>query len=163
MNERLAIRAVFAAGLLLGAAPVFAPAPKTEFDVAGFARLPVLEGGRVKPLDSFARNALLLIRGKSSALVDGKRVGATQWLLDAAYKPALADTYPIFVIATVAMSYEIIEWIYAANSDPAAGAAYLGSQGDIWDAQKDMLADILGALVATLIFFAFNNTRAKRS
>ena len=70
----------------------------------------------------------------------------------------LLFTYPVFVIGTIAMSYEIIEWIYAANSDPAAGAAYLGSQGDIWDAQKDMLADTLGALVATT-FFLFRTPR----
>lgn len=62
-------------------------------------------------------------------------------------------TYPVFVIATIAMSYELIEWIYAANNDPEAGAAYLGSQGDIWDAQKDMLSDTLGAIVATTFFF----------
>jgi putative membrane protein len=66
----------------------------------------------------------------------------------------LLFTYPIFAIATIAMSYELIEWIYAALSDPAAGAAYLGSQGDIWDAQKDMLADTLGAIVAMMIFFS---------
>ena len=65
----------------------------------------------------------------------------------------LLATYSIFAIATVAMSYEIIEWIYAASSDGAAGAAYLGSQGDIWDAQKDMLADTLGAITATTFFF----------
>ncbi|MFZ2153637.1 MAG: DUF2238 domain-containing protein [Candidatus Moraniibacteriota bacterium] len=65
----------------------------------------------------------------------------------------LLFTYPIFVIATIAMSYELIEWIYAALSDPAAGAAYLGSQGDIWDAQKDMLADTLGAIMAVILFF----------
>lgn len=64
----------------------------------------------------------------------------------------LLFTYPIFLIATVAMSYEIIEWIYAANADPLAGAAYLGSQGDIWDAQKDMLADTLGAIIAMVFF-----------
>lgn len=62
-------------------------------------------------------------------------------------------TYPVFVIATIAMSYELIEWIYAATANPEAGIAYLGSQGDIWDAQKDMLADTLGALVATTLFF----------
>src|SRR5262245_60762679 len=39
-------------------------------------------------------------------------------------------TYPVFVIATVAMTYEIIEWLYAAGASPEAGAAYLGSQGD---------------------------------
>ena len=65
-------------------------------------------------------------------------------------------TYPILAIATVAMSYELIEWIYAANADAAAGAAYLGSQGDIWDAQKDMLADTLGAIIATAYFFWHN-------
>jgi len=30
--------------------------------------------------------------------------------------------------------------------DPEAGAAFLGSQGDIWDAQKDMFVAILGSL-----------------
>jgi putative membrane protein len=65
----------------------------------------------------------------------------------------LLYTYPIFAIATVAMSYELIEWIYAASAAPEAGAAYLGSQGDIWDAQKDMLADTLGAVAATTLFF----------
>lgn len=67
----------------------------------------------------------------------------------------LLFTYPVFAIATVAMSYEIIEWVYAALSDPAAGAAYLGSQGDIWDAQKDMLADTLGAIFVTTIFVLY--------
>lgn len=62
-------------------------------------------------------------------------------------------TYPILFIATVAMSYEIIEWIFAANAAPEAGLAYLGSQGDIWDAQKDMLADTLGAICTTVLFF----------
>ena len=50
------------------------------------------------------------------------------------------------------MSYELVEWIYAATTNPEAGIAYLGSQGDIWDAQKDMLADTLGAIFATSLF-----------
>jgi putative membrane protein len=65
----------------------------------------------------------------------------------------LLITYPIFVIATIAMGYEVIEWIYAASAAPEAGMAYLGSQGDIWDAQKDMLADTLGAIFAVTLFF----------
>ncbi len=65
----------------------------------------------------------------------------------------LLITYPIFVIATIAMSYEVIEWIYAAMANPEAGIAYLGSQGDIWDAQKDMLADTLGAIFAVSLFY----------
>jgi len=68
-------------------------------------------------------------------------------------------TYPVFCIATVAMTYELIEWTYAALAAPEAGAAYLGSQGDVWDAQKDMLADTLGALVATTAFFVVRRPR----
>jgi len=65
----------------------------------------------------------------------------------------LLITYPIFVIATVAMGYELIEWVYAAVANPEAGIVYLGSQGDIWDAQKDMLMDVLGAIFAVVLFF----------
>ncbi len=60
--------------------------------------------------------------------------------------------FPLFAIAFVAMSYEIIEWWYAALSDPMAGSAFLGSQGDIWDAQKDMLADTLGGIAALTLY-----------
>lgn len=66
----------------------------------------------------------------------------------------LLFTYPVFVIATIAMSYELVEWIYAAGYGGEQAANYLGSQGDIWDAQKDMLADTLGAIVGMIIFFA---------
>ena len=61
--------------------------------------------------------------------------------------------FPVFAIATLACGYEIFEWLYAINADPTAGIAVLGSQGDVWDAQKDMLADVLGALFATALFW----------
>ena len=48
------------------------------------------------------------------------------------------------------MLYEVIEWLVAATVDPAAGTAYLGTQGDEWDAQKDMAVALLGALIAAL-------------
>ncbi len=90
--------AVFLGAMVLAAWPALAPAPKSDYDFAAFSRLPVLEGGRVKPLDSFARNALLAIRGKQSVRFDGKTLSATQWLLDAAFNPESADTYPAFVV-----------------------------------------------------------------
>lgn len=98
MTPRRLQTAAFAAALLLAAWPALKPAPKSDFDLGAFSRLPVLEGGRVKPVDSFARSALLLIRGKQSVPVDGKAVPATRWLLDAAFKPEVADTYPAFVV-----------------------------------------------------------------
>jgi putative membrane protein len=80
----------------------------------------------------------------------GKRLVSHKFLL---------FTYPVFLIATVAMSYELIEWIYAVTANPEAGMAYLGSQGDIWDAQKDMLADTLGAILAMIGFFLLRKPR----
>jgi putative membrane protein len=65
---------------------------------------------------------------------------------------ALACTFAIFTIAFVAMSYELIEWGYAATAGGESGANFLGSQGDIWDAQKDMLMDTLGALTVTALY-----------
>ena len=73
-----------------------------------------------------------------------KRLVHTRWII---------ALFPVFAIAAVAGAYEILEWQYALNSDPAAGIAVLGSQGDIWDAQKDILADTLGALLAMVLFF----------
>lgn len=67
-------------------------------------------------------------------------------------KKWIAYTYAIFFIMALAMSYELFEWLYAVSSNPSAGAEVLGSQGDIWDAQKDMLMDTIGALVGFIIF-----------
>lgn len=69
--------------------------------------------------------------------------------------------FPVFAIATVAGAYEIIEWQYALSADAAAGIAVLGSQGDIWDAQKDILADTLGALLVMGLFFAQHRVELK--
>lgn len=65
----------------------------------------------------------------------------------------LAVLFAVFAIAFVAMSYELLEWIYAAyGGNSQAGANFLGSQGDVWDAQKDMLMDTLGAVVSVMFY-----------
>lgn len=74
----------------------------------------------------------------------------------------VAVCFAIFAIGTIAAFYEIIEWIYAATQGGSAGAAFLGSQGDIWDAQEDMLADLLGALFASLLFVLWRRQGAAR-
>lgn len=68
-------------------------------------------------------------------------------------KPVIAYLFGLFAIAGLAAFYEIFEWQYAVRSDAAAGIAVLGSQGDIWDAQKDMLADSLGAVAGLALYF----------
>lgn len=72
-----------------------------------------------------------------------RKLVATRWLL---------FLFPIFTILAVAGAYEIFEWLYAVSAEADAGTAVLGSQGDMWDAQKDMLADGLGALFAMALF-----------
>ena len=64
--------------------------------------------------------------------------------------------FPLDLVAASSAVYEIIEWLTARNVDAAAGLAFLGSQGDIWDAQKDMLLAIVGAAIAMLIIFIIN-------
>ena len=65
----------------------------------------------------------------------------------------------IAAILAVASLFEIVEWLYAASADPVAGAEFLGSQGDIWDAQKDMLADGLGAIPTAVVYHAVHRRR----
>jgi ABC-type transport system involved in cytochrome c biogenesis permease subunit len=93
-------------GLALLAVLVAARAPSAVegFDVDAFARLPVLEGGRVKPIDSVARNSLLMIRGQQSLPTydaAGKylrSISADEWLLDVMFRPEVADRQKPFVI-----------------------------------------------------------------
>ncbi len=65
----------------------------------------------------------------------------------------IAALFPLFAIIAVAGLYEIFEWQYAISADASAGIAVLGSQGDIWDAQKDILADTLGAISVLSLYF----------
>lgn len=58
---------------------------------------------------------------------------------------------PLDVVASSSMLYELIEWIAAEAFGGELGVAYLGAQGDVWDAQKDMLAATLGAALALVI------------
>lgn len=58
---------------------------------------------------------------------------------------------PLDVTLAFSAVYEIVEWLVAVVVAPEAGAAYLGTQGDVWDAQKDMLAAGIGALLCMLI------------
>jgi putative membrane protein len=55
--------------------------------------------------------------------------------------------FAVFAIGFWAASYEIIEMVYAIKEGGSSGAAFLGSQGDIWDAQKDMFLDICGSIL----------------
>jgi ABC-type transport system involved in cytochrome c biogenesis permease subunit len=72
---------------------------KDEFDFAKFGKIPVLVGGRVKPLDTVARNSLLIIHGKQELRLEGGgRLGAMPWLTDVLFNGPVVDQYPVFVV-----------------------------------------------------------------
>jgi len=65
---------------------------------------------------------------------------------------------PIEITLSVSGFYELIEWGVADVFFPAQGAAYLGTQGDIWDAQKDIFLATTGAVLATTIVSTIKST-----
>jgi putative membrane protein len=68
---------------------------------------------------------------------------------------------PLDLTMSTSMLYELIEWGAAEVVGGDLGAAYLGTQGDIWDAHKDMALASLGALLAMFIT-ALVNKRMQR-
>lgn len=63
---------------------------------------------------------------------------------------------PLDVTMATSMLFELIEWGAAEVFGGDLGVAYLGTQGDIWDAHKDMALASLGAVVAMLATAAIN-------
>ena len=64
--------------------------------------------------------------------------------------------FPLDITMSTSMLYELIEWGAAAAFGGDLGQAYLGTQGDVWDAHKDMAFASLGALIAMLITAGIN-------
>jgi putative membrane protein len=63
---------------------------------------------------------------------------------------------PLDFTMSTSMLYELIEWGAAEFFGGDLGVAYLGTQGDVWDAHKDMLLASTGALIAMCATAALN-------
>lgn len=89
------------------------PHHEGDFDLTAFGQLPAQQNGRVKPLDTVARNALLVMRGKQTVpdgpeasyferLFYGKKspryLPAIEWFAELTLNPNKADTYKVFRI-----------------------------------------------------------------
>jgi ABC-type transport system involved in cytochrome c biogenesis permease subunit len=96
--KRLIPALVLLLGALYLASPLLRPT-KSDFNLDGFGRIPVVANGRTKPLDSVARNTLLLLQGRQRIVTpDGSSLTPTAWLLDVFFRPDRADTYQHFEI-----------------------------------------------------------------
>ncbi len=118
----------------LGAHYTYAKVPYQEW-------LPFLEGGRnhFDRLVHFAYGLLLAYPIREMFLRIGNVRGFWGYFL------------PLDLTMSTSMLYELIEWAAAEVLGGDLGAAYLGTQGDIWDAHKDMALASLGALIAMLV------------
>jgi putative membrane protein len=70
------------------------------------------------------------------------------------YAPARAAwrwLMPVLFLMSHSVIYEMMEWAAALVVAPDLGTAYLGTQGDPWDAQKDMAFATLGAALSVII------------
>ena len=68
-----------------------------------------------------------------------------------------ASATPVTTITALAGLWEVWEWVVTVSAHRDQGTAYLGMQGDVWDAQKDILLAPLGAAVALLLFTRWHN------
>lgn len=69
-----------------------------------------------------------------------------------AYSLKIALFFTFTTIVTIAAVYELFEWFAVTLFHPELGSAFLGTQGDVWDAHQDILVAIVGALV-NLVFY----------
>jgi ABC-type transport system involved in cytochrome c biogenesis permease subunit len=80
------------------------PPDTTGFAFNTFGQLPLVFNGRLKPMDSLARNSLLEIREKQTLNTepwkgwdeDPKIISANQWLINVMMNPTVADAWPVF-------------------------------------------------------------------
>jgi putative membrane protein len=63
---------------------------------------------------------------------------------------------PLDLTMSTSMLYELIEWGAALVVGQELGMAYLGTQGDVWDAHKDMALASLGALISMTVTYLIN-------
>ena len=71
------------------------------------------------------------------------------------FQKSAIQTFLFTIIFLIAASgiYEVIEWVATQIAHPDLGIAFLGVQGDPWDAQKDMACGYLGTLIISLIYY----------
>ena len=76
-------------------------------------------------------------------------------------KPLAAVFIAWLLVQTGSMIYEIFEWQLAVHFSPETAERYNGQQGDVWDAQKDMLLAMIGSTIMA-VFYAIKSKYESR-
>lgn len=80
-------------------------------------------------------------------------------MMHAGARGAWSYVLPFDLVMSSSLAYELIEWAAAVIWGGDLGAAFLGTQGDEWDAHRDMALAGLGALFALLGILLVNRRR----
>ena len=67
----------------------------------------------------------------------------------------------VAICLAISAAYELLEFAVSALTG-SAGDAFLGTQGDVWDTQKDMALALLGALTAPLLLGRLHDRQLAR-
>jgi len=73
-----------------------------------------------------------------------------------------AAFFTLSVLTAIAGLWEVWEWLVAVMVHPDLGAAYLGTQGDLWDAQKDLILAPIGATCALIFLTGLHDRELAR-
>jgi putative membrane protein len=82
-------------------------------------------------------------------------------LRQAKVKPEWSYFLSVSVILGFSAFYEVMEGVVAMLVEPELGIAYLGTQGDEWDAQKDSFLAFSGAVIAMLLSWIYHRRAAR--
>jgi putative membrane protein len=121
----------------IGAHYTYSEVPWREWLAALGGRDGFVPGGR-NHYDRFVHFAYGLLVLPAARELIGARMsprGLWRWLM------------PLLFMMSHSVIYELVEWLAAEVFGGELGVAYLGTQGDVWDAQKDMALAACGALL----------------
>lgn len=145
-NSACLLLFVFGLFHLLGAHYTYAEVPYDTWAKAVF-------GHSISAVTGWQRNHFdRLVHFLSGALLLPVGVELIQQRLPLPRRAAIF--FSLLMICTSAMLYELLEWGAATLFGGDLGQAYLGTQGDVWDAQQDMLMALIGALTTVAVLGA---------
>jgi putative membrane protein len=76
-------------------------------------------------------------------------------------KSRVTVIFTLSAIISIATLYELLEWAAAVIFHPDLGMAFLGTQGDVWDAHKDTLAATIGGVINLFFYLKVDKCEEK--
>jgi putative membrane protein len=75
--------------------------------------------------------------------------------------PRVSWLLPIEIAFSFGTLFELIEWGVSEVTTKETGETYVATQGDVWDAHKDILLAAIGAAITILIIYMFHRRKGK--